>query len=142
MLYGDTLEQHIMVELIGIPLARSLKEHPQLILVRESTFLGIRPGLEIPVIQITKEEEIPVTSNTEENPGHLLHSSSGRFEPIVLCPHNKFATDREQAKTVLAGVFESYDILEPFNRISTALDQIHAQKIGEEKQTLVFELID
>ena len=41
---------------------------------------------------------------------------------------------QEFRKVSLDEVFESYNLLEPFNRISTALDQIHAQKIGEEKQ--------
>ncbi len=133
MLYGETLEQHIMVELIGLPLVASLKERPHLILVQDKSFLGIRPKIEVPVIHVTKEEEISLLPNVEENPGHLLHSNSGKFEPIVLIPSPKFAQDREQAKALLATVFDSYDLSEPFNRISIALDQVHSQKIGEDK---------
>ncbi len=133
MLYGDTLEQHIMVELNGIPLFGSLKERPHIILVREQAFLGIRPKVDALVIQIAKEEEVAISSTTDDNQNQLLHSSSARFEPIVLRPHNKFPEDRDQAKKMLAEVFDSYNLLEPFHRISTALDQVHAQKIGERK---------
>lgn len=133
MLYGDTLEEHIMIELIGLPLTKSLKQVPQLLLVQERVFLGLRSRIEIPVILIAKEEEIPVIPAAQENPGHLLHSSSGKFDPVVLIPHPKFTGDREQAKTLLSTVFEGYNLAEPFNRIALALDQVHAQKIGEEK---------
>src|SRR5947209_18991330 len=60
MLYGDILEQHIMVELIGLPLVKSLKDHPTIILVQEQTFIGIRPKIDIPLILIAKEESIPL----------------------------------------------------------------------------------
>ena len=133
MLYGDILEQHIMVELIGIPLITSLKERPALILVREPAFIGTRPRVEIPIIQVIKEESLPVSSAAEGNTNQLLDSASGRFDPVVLVTHAKSPTDREQAKTILAEVFESHDLLEPFNRIESALEQVHAQKIGEEK---------
>src|SRR5574341_358085 len=75
MLYGDTLEEQIMIELIGLPLTKSLREQqPHLILVQEGSFLGIRPRIEIPVILITKEEGIPITPTSQENQGQLLHS--------------------------------------------------------------------
>ncbi len=133
MLYGETLEQHIMVELVGLPLVSSLKEHPHLILVQEKSFLGIRPKIEIPIILVSKEEEISLLPNVDENPGHLLNSNSGKFEPIVLIPNLKFAQDREKAKSLLAAIFDSYDLSEPFNRISVALEQVHSQKVGEDK---------
>lgn len=59
MLYGDTLEEQVMIDLIGLPLTKSLREKPHLILVQEGSFLGIRPRIEAPVILITKEERMP-----------------------------------------------------------------------------------
>jgi hypothetical protein len=50
-----------------------------------------------------------------------------------LTAHNKFITDRDQARAILKEIYETHDLLEPFNRIATALEQVHAQKIGEEK---------
>ncbi len=134
MLYGNTLEQHIMVELIGLPLVNSIKERPALILVREPAFLGIRPRIDYPVIQVASEESIPISAAADGNADHLLHSTSGRFEPVVLTTHNKFTSDRDQAKSILNEIFETYDLLEPFSRIETALEQVHAQKIGEENK--------
>ncbi|MEW6128658.1 MAG: hypothetical protein AB1757_16585 [Acidobacteriota bacterium] len=133
MLYGDILEQHMMVDLIGIPLVNSIKEHPSLILVREQSFLGIRPKIDLPIIQIASEESIPISMADDGSGNQLLHSKSGRFEPVVLMTHNKFTNDREHAKTILNEIIETHNLLEPFNRIETALEQVHGQKIGEEK---------
>jgi len=133
MLYGDTLEQHIMVELIGLPLITSLKDRPALILIREAVFMRARPRVEIPIIRLVKEESLAVSSTGEGNPTQLLHSASGRFDPVVLAAHAKFSSDREQAKAILAEIFDNHDLLEPFDRIESALEQVHAQKIGEEK---------
>ena len=131
VLYGDILEQHILVELIGVPLINSIRERPHIVLVNEPGFLATRSRVDVPFIQVAKEESIPVSSAEDEDERQLVHSSSGRFEPILLIPHSKFQSDRDQAKALLTDVFEGHDLLEPFNRISTALEQVHQQKIGE-----------
>ena len=102
-------------------------------MVREADFLNLRPKVQTPLIQVAKEESIPISTGTEEGPDRLLSSSSGRFEPIVLIPHPKFSGDRANAKAVLGKVFATHDLLEPFNRVSNVLEQVHAQKKGEEK---------
>src|SRR4028118_1537774 len=47
-LYGELLDEHILVELIAVPLLAELKEKPQIILVRNSLFLGINAKQMIP----------------------------------------------------------------------------------------------
>ncbi|HUJ32759.1 MAG TPA: hypothetical protein VLY23_15865 [Candidatus Acidoferrum sp.] len=133
MLYGSTLQQHIMVELIGIPLLNSLKDRPHLILVRDPEFLPLRPKIEIPTIQLMKEEAIPVSGSSEQSADQLLSSPSGRFEPLVIGTHSAFVSDRQAARALLLGIIGTHDVLEPFTRISNAVEQVHAQKIGEEK---------
>jgi hypothetical protein len=42
VLYGQMLDSHLMLELIGLPLVNSLKQSPTLILVQEPGLLGLR----------------------------------------------------------------------------------------------------
>ena len=131
VLYGEILEQHIITELIGLPLINSLKSRPAVILVTEIEFLGIRPKMDIPIVHLTNEESVQVPLFEEDAQEQLLHSDSGMFEPILLAAHPKFAQDKEIARDILRELFNSYDILEPFERIDTALEQVHAQKVGD-----------
>src|SRR5664280_540517 len=42
VLYGQMLQRHLMVELIGVPLVNSLKQPPSVILVQEPDLLWLR----------------------------------------------------------------------------------------------------
>ena len=131
MLYGDILHRHIFVELIGYPLVQSVaKEKPEVVLVTERHFLDLRPKINIPVVLLTKEEQI-VTIEENDPEFQLLNSNLGRFEPIILSTHGDFPNDKTQMRELLGDVFNKHDLIEPFTRISSALEQVHAQKIGE-----------
>lgn len=130
MLYGDILQRHIFVELIGEPLVQSVKEKPDIILVVESDFLHLRTKIDIPIVLLTKDEQI-VTVDGSQNEFQQLNSSSGRFEPIVLSTHGDFPNDKAQTRELLGDIFNKHDLIEPFSRISSALEQVHVQKIGE-----------
>jgi hypothetical protein len=64
----------------------------------------------------------------------MLDSGSGKFEPLVVSVHPSFSAEREQLRVLLAEVFKSCSLLEPFERIEAALNQVHKQA-GEGKQT-------
>ena len=130
MLYGDILQRHILVELIGAPLAQSVKEKPDIILVFEPDFLHLRTKVDLPVVLLTKEERIAATDGSE-NEFQLITSTSGHFEPVVLSTHGDFPNDKAQTRDLLSGIFNKHDLIEPFSRIASALEQVHAQKIGE-----------
>lgn len=130
VLYGDTIEQYILVELIGKPLFNAMSDKPNLILVKEPNFLDLRPKINTPVLQITKEEEINTSANGNSN-FQMFSSSSGKFDPIVIKAHSQFPDDKQIAKDILTEIYNRYDLSEPFARISTALEQVHVQKIGE-----------
>jgi hypothetical protein len=57
-------------------------------------------------------------------------SESGKFEPVIVSAHRKFAKERDEYRNILQEVFKRYNLLEPFERIATALEQVHAQKLG------------
>jgi len=132
VLYGQMLQRHIMVELIGMPLVNSVKQSPALILVTDPDLLWLRSKLKVPVVQITKETEISV-SDSDQVRTALLSSNSGQFDPVVLAAHADFGDDVTFATAALVPVFSRFDLLEPFQRVVIALDQVHQQKIGEAK---------
>lgn len=130
VLYGDTIEQYILVELIGKPLFDAMSDKPDLILVKDPIFLDLRQKINTPILQVAKEEEINTSANGD-NVFQMFSSSSGRFDPIVIIAHSHFPEDKQIAKDLLTRIFNRYDLNEPFDRISTALEQVHVQKIGE-----------
>jgi ribosomal protein L7/L12 len=59
----------------------------------------------------------------------MLHSDSGRFEPLGLMVHKDFVDERSIQRALLNQIFKEYDLAEPFNRIAVALKQVHAQNL-------------
>ena len=129
-LYGRILEQHIVINLIGLPLIRSPKNKFNLILVREPLFLELRPHIDIPMLRIFKDTEDD--SVTGEKP-LLISSESGKFEPVLIAAHHEFVDEREIMRASLNDIFQRRSLLEPFERIAIALNQVHDQKVGEGK---------
>jgi len=132
VLYGQMLEAHLIVELIGLPLVNSLRQPPTIILVQEPELLELRHRVHSPILQITKESSLAINGNNGSGTA-LLSSASGQFEPVVLVAQKEFATDIPTSMPVLTRVFNRFDLLEPFKRVATALEQVHQQKIGESK---------
>lgn len=130
ILYGSTLETHMKVELIAQPLLKAVKEKPNIIIVDDGVLLDARPQTEICVIKISENEEIDVESGQdEENSASIISDDTGRFKPVVLESHRKFESDKEEAMNLLRDVFEKHSIIEPFERISAALEQVHKQQV-------------
>lgn len=130
MLYGSIMEEYILVELIGQPLVKSSKDAPSLVLVDNPKLLQLRMKISVPVALITKEERI-IGSREDHGVFQLLSSASGRFDPLVISVHPEFPSDKDTASQILTTVFDRHNLVEPFTRVLTALDQVHAQKVGE-----------
>ena len=133
VLYGQMLQRHLMVELIGVPLVNSLKQPPSVVLVQEPDMLALRAKIATPVVHVTKESAISVDGDGDGSRTALLSSGSGQFEPVVLVAHKDFGDDIPAITPILTQVFNRFDLLEPFQRVVTALEQVHQQKIGEAK---------
>jgi len=127
------LQRHILIELIGVPLMNSLRRPPSVVVVQDAESIWLRSRIASPVVQLTKESDIPTHVNGDGGRTVLLSSNSGKFDPIVLVAHKDFATDIEAAAPILSQVFNRFDLMEPFQRIFTALEQVHQQKVGEDK---------
>lgn len=57
MLYGDILEQYILVELIGQPLVKTVKDEPDLILVSDFSFLDLEQKSTFPLSKLLRRSK-------------------------------------------------------------------------------------
>lgn len=58
----------------------------------------------------------------------MLNSLSGKFDPIEIRTHSKFSDDKNKAKEVLAEIFNSYDLIEPFNQCPSLWNKFMCRK--------------
>ncbi len=127
-LYGGMLDEHVLVELIAKPLHRSLTIKPTLVLVREPHMLLLRPSVDLPVLCVATDKDFAgLHANAGSQSPILLSSASGRFEPVVITAHADHEEERDSQRAALAEVFGRHNLLEPFERIATALQQVHTK---------------
>ena len=137
VLYGSVLDSHILVELVGVALLNSLTEKPSALLVRESALVYLQPKMEPTVLLLSKHGEFDAPESTTPGasslPDKLLTSASGKFEPIILHCYKGYHEHAAHIRADLSSVFAHYDLLEPFDRIRSALEVVHKQRVGEQK---------
>jgi len=127
-LYGEVLDEHILVELVAVPLLNSLKEKPKLIIVQESLFLDINQKQDIPIVRLFKDSEARFGKNTSVQE---ITCSSGKFETVLIETSKEKEENLPVIRKQLADIFAHKNLLEPFERIRLACEQVHNQKIGE-----------
>ena len=129
ILYGGILDKHVKVDLIGLPLIKSIKDKNTVVLVRDKVLLEMRPYIDVPIIALLKDDEIAKTSDSEESEldNCALSSEAGQFESIVISVHKNYLNEREELRVKLSEVFKNHDLLEPFFRIGSALNQINRE---------------
>ena len=144
ILWGARMDSHIAVNIVGLPLTKALSQKFAMVVVRDTAFLGLRQILDVPVIRLAAGSEIEFADTTEEPEGvkqqetedtggerppeEVLHSASGRYEPVVLRTDASHADDRDTARQILAPIFRTRNVLEPFSRIASALEMVHREQ--------------
>jgi hypothetical protein len=146
ILWGARLDAHIRAALIGKPLLQQTQKEYAVVLVRDVNLLELREHVQVPVIQLRRDADIEfeappedstegsegrgVSSNDEEGSGSsaVLSHALGRFEQVALVCDPLYKADRETARDILKPVFERRDVMEPFERVRTALEMVHAQE--------------
>jgi hypothetical protein len=125
-LYGWTLKPHISVTLVGIPLLRGVTQSPDIMMVSQSEFLEMRPDIDKPVLLLSKQgAAMTLAEGTELRVlRELVTSPSGRFDPIVATCHWEHGPDLRIIERLRA-VCSTIDLMEPFDRINTALKFVH-----------------
>ncbi|MDF5706518.1 MAG: hypothetical protein PUP90_02260 [Nostoc sp. S4] len=128
-LYGEILYDYILVELIAVPLVASLKEKPSLVLIRDEIFLSISSKQEVPVFRLLKDSEGIFGKQicTEQ-----ITSPGSKFNTLRITTTKKFEQQLTSTKLNLEQVYASRDLLEPFNRLHIACEQINTQDPREQ----------
>lgn len=132
ILYGRTLIPYIAVQLIGVPLTNSVMEKPTLFVVSQDVFLDLRDSIHQPVLFVRRQgDAIRTGSQSQGRPEFepvLLECEGARFDPIVVESHRRYAEEALQSRHQLREIFDHLDLLEPFERVGKALDEVERQK--------------
>jgi hypothetical protein len=115
ILYGASLKDYVYGELICAPLVKATKEKLSLVLAKEPYIVAMRPLVSIPVILVH----------------HDGKSIGENLRPVSLSAHKSFQSELSFAQTVLAPVMQSHDLIEPFERLKLALNEVNRTGVGE-----------
>lgn len=126
-LYGDVLKEHILVELVALPLLNSVNENIDLILARDSLFLGANTKQGTRVIRVFDQNNNEATSEITE----ALKAPQDGGQSIKIETHKKFENELPEIADRLSNISESRLLTEPFDRLYTACEQVHLQKTSE-----------
>lgn len=153
ILWGARLDGYIATELFGKPLLGAMGQAHSLVVLRNRDFLDLRAELDVPAVHLSrdssiefeeprKESEAIVGSDHEGQTGpsdqdddglnRVLTNPAGRFEPVVLRCHELHGEDMKQARRLLQPFFSKRDVMEPFERVATALHLVHDKKSSEQ----------
>lgn len=121
ILYGNTLEGYVYVELIGVPLIKAAKEKPTMVLVRNPVLLRIRPHISYPVALLRIDQK----SSVNEDAG-----GEGDHKFFTFVTHRDFPGETASIQSALAPLTQRADLLEPFERLKVALLEAHKQNVG------------
>lgn len=118
-LYGDTLESHISVELLGLQLLDAITLPTLCCVVEDSVLLELRERVDLPIVHIEQSRESD-SSNGGSNGRFRLESSISGVQPVTIRTYQK--ADYEAVGKTLGNAFGRIDLLEPFDRITSAID--------------------
>jgi len=126
-LYGDVLLEHILVELIALPLLGAIKDDLDLILLRDPLFLGINNKQGVRAVRLYKDNEGPTKGKKANEDNIKLPGDTGIYIDTV----KKFASELPEIGEKLGQISILRNLIEPFDRLKTACEQVHLQKIDE-----------
>jgi hypothetical protein len=127
-LYGDVLHEHILVELISIPLLNAINEQVDLIIVKDPFFLGANNKQGIRVVRIFNEGD--GQSRKSSKAVELPFSSNGNGKTL-LETSQKFESELSVISEELNKLSEGRNLLELFERLKLACEQVNQQKAVE-----------
>jgi hypothetical protein len=120
-LYGSLLKPYVSVELCGKRLLAEVQRKPALVVTPSQDLLPLSTE-QVPIVTVLRAGDV---IETESLARHLdrerLESSSGSFQPVVIMSRQDQQIEIGSVKTTLNELFRNFDLLEPFDRIKTAL---------------------
>ena len=127
-LYGDVLHEHILVELISVPLLNAINEQVDLIVVKDPFFLGANNKQSIRVVRIFNEGDGQARKSSKAM--ELPFNSNGGGKTL-LETSQKFESELSVINEELNKLSEGRDLLELFERLKLACEQVNQQKAVE-----------
>ncbi len=118
ILYGATLHEYILADLIGKTLIEKTATQPALIVADTAAMLPLRARIDVPVIAV------PADKKTHSDALSLKHP---RSKLPVLYPV-KFSDDGPRIQELLDAVDQAVELSEPFTRVREAI--VEARKMG------------
>jgi hypothetical protein len=118
-LYGPTLTEYILADLIGKALVEKTAAKPDLIVTDVPAVLALRSRVEVPVLAVKTESAVA--------PPDAVPFSHARSTLGLLLP-GKFAADQGPVLKQLERVDAAVDLAEPFTRVREAMAE--ARKMG------------
>lgn len=125
-LYGDVLLEHVLVELISVPLISAVSEEIDLILVKDPLFLGANNKQGVRVVRVLNEND--KSAKTKNDNLHLVGINGST---VYLETSKKYDSELAEIKEQINTIAESRNLLEPFDRLKVACEQVHLQKTSE-----------
>lgn len=104
-LYGETLRHFISNEVCGTKLIDEVEFKPTIILVNNRYLLELRTKVNIPVLYVDSE-----------------HTKKKGIDSFV--PHPDFKDDLDNVKKIIESCTKNFEIIEPFDRISKAIENM------------------
>ena len=120
-LYGSKLKPYVCVELCGKRLLVEIQRKPAIILTSDQAMLALSTDALPVVVAVRAGSVIETASLTKHLNTERLESVAGHFQPIVLMSRQDQSQSISLAKSTLIDLFGIIDLLEPFDRIKTAL---------------------
>ena len=127
-LYGDVLMEHVLVELVSVPLLSAISQEIDLILVRDPFFLGANNKQGVRVIRVYSQNDKPSRDGAAKEE---INSPAGDNTKTFIETSKKFEAELPEIKKEINSAAENRNFLEPFERLKVACEQVHLQKTGE-----------
>lgn len=115
MLYGTSLKEYVYGELICAPLIKATKEKISYVLTKERYIMEVRPLVAVPIVLMSCNDK----------------AAGDGVKTIGFQMHKDYSTELSQAKVVLTPITQKLDLMEPFERLKLALNEVHRLGVGE-----------
>ena len=119
-LYGDTLKPHLFNELLVIPLIKALTTNPSFFCIEDPILLQAADFIDLPVVHLQRLGEVLSVENHQSDATRIDSENVG-FQPISATFGNGHDSDLGKIQDELNKVFNKIDLVEPFDRIATAI---------------------
>lgn len=127
-LYGDVLLEHILVELISVPLLNAVNEQIDIIVVKDPLFLGANHKQGIRVVRLLGDDKQKSRNNTAIE---ALNTPMNGSVKGFIETSQKFSEELKGIKESLEKISEARNLSEPFERLKAACEQVQLQRTND-----------